>query len=94
MNKILIIGFVILAPAILSACATTADVEGIQTQITGVQQDVRELFKATTNAKYAAVRANLKASEADAVSLNVAGKLTALNARIDAFKKQTRAKKS
>ena len=93
MNKILIIGFAIFVTAILSACATTTDVANIQAQITDIKHDVRELFKATMTAKYAAMRANLKASEAAAVNMNVDDKLTALNARIIGQKKQSHAKK-
>lgn len=62
MNKSILVAF--FAPVILLGCATTSDVTNIQVQIKAVKADVRNLFKETTTAKYAAERANIRADKA------------------------------
>lgn len=54
----------ILAPVILFGCATTDDVNNLQSQISATKDDVNALFEANTNAKYAAERANRQADRA------------------------------
>jgi len=48
----------------LLGCATKTSVEQLQAQIDPIKYDVRELHKATTSAKYAVERANMRADKA------------------------------
>jgi len=72
----------------LSGCATNSDIEKIQTQIDPIKQDVRELFKATTIAKYAAVRAQSRASAAMDAALTAEQATKAVSEKITAYEKQ------
>jgi outer membrane murein-binding lipoprotein Lpp len=83
MTKIIKLSAVVFAFGLLSACATTSDVENIQSQVNGLDTSVKQASADAANAKTTADDAAAKAQAAEAAANQAAELSQEANRKLD-----------
>ncbi len=88
MKKLLKFAVIIVTAGLAVGCASTSDVEGLQSQIDGLKSDLDKTSSAVAGAQSAANDAAARASAAEAAAERAAGYAQETNTKLDRlFKK-------
>lgn len=88
MKKVMKLSFVALLVSLVVGCASTSDVEGLQSQIDGLKTSVASASSDAMSAKAAAESASTKAASAEAAANRAAQFAQDTNSKLDSmFKK-------
>jgi outer membrane murein-binding lipoprotein Lpp len=83
MNNKMIISMAVLAVALVSGCATTSDVENLQSQVNGLDTSVKQASADAASAKTTAADAAAKAESAEAAANRAAELSQEANSKLD-----------
>jgi murein lipoprotein len=83
MKKIIKLAMIALAFSLVTACATTSDVENLQSQVNGLDSSVKQASADAASAKTTAADASAKAEAADAAANRAAELSQDVNSKLD-----------
>lgn len=83
MNKVIKLSVITLAFGLLAACATTSDVENLQSQVDGLDTSVKQASATAASAQATAAEAAAKAEAAEAAANRAAELSQDTNSKLD-----------
>jgi murein lipoprotein len=83
MKKVIKLSMIALALGLLSACATTSDIENLQSQVNGLDTSVKQASADAASAQTTAAGAAAKAEAAEAAANQAAQLSQDANAKLD-----------